>query len=806
MALHHLLEPAYLLQAIVLALSIFNLIAFLWLAITVWLNGDRRSGIARLGVVGLGLSALFFFIHALLVSSPLTPTSGVSLQEFLWHLIWLPALGVPYIWFAIGLYYAALINKAWRKRRPLLLAISGILGCSILILLVLNQSTFTYVGTLRLIAFSDALNDLGASVFSSVVLLPVLFLCYFTFCAIGPWFTLGRVTRLLRALWYALTKRQVGMSGLRRALVDAFWDDPTDVELLEEPLLSWHLARPGLLLAALLMAVLTTTLGILVIQSVANWVQFGHHLPIPATVEPSIPVGSSLVDRFPLNLTVLDLSANGAVALVILLIGYSIVRHGILIERSLARRGFFEQWRGIVIVATATAIFIVFLVNFTNSSPGALLLITSLATVAYALFTWSSYTAHDRYIALLGPFVRSTSLRHWLNTNQQKTEQDLENLFFHLCHDVLAVRFAYLTIIAGSVRRNFSYRWPVETMLELVLPKKRNEPVDGLSSRSRIKEDGIAPEAPKRVHITLHGQPMICWVLPIYDELGLVATLYLGPREDGGAFTDEDMNLAHACGQRILDTLGDHEAMQAVAGLLRRRIVDVKLLGAQQRRVLHDEILPQMHLALLRLETLRSLPDANANPPLSLESSELCREQALNEVIDQISGAHRRLANMMRTTAPGAPHRLERDGMMHAIHTMLEQDFQNAFDEVEWCVSEETAACIDEVTPPAIAELIFAAVQEALRNAARHARGSDVHRRLHLILKASFSHEAPYLEVIVADDGVGIVSASGSTTGTGGGLLTHNALLAIAGGSLTVKSAPEEGVTVRILLPAASLR
>ncbi len=803
MALHHFLEPAYLLQATVLALSIFNLIAFLWLAITVWLNGDRRSGIARLGVVGLGLSALFFFIHALLISSPLT--SGLSLQEFLWHLIWLPALGVPYIWFAIGLYYAALINRAWRKRRPLLLAISGILGCSIFILLVLNQATFTYVGTLRLIAYSDALNDLGASVFSPVVLLPVLFLCYFTFCAIGPWFTLGRVTRLLRTLWYALTKRQVGIPGLRRALVDAFWDDPTDVELLEEPLLSWHLARPGLLLAALLMAALTTTLGVLVIQSLANWVQLGHHL---AAVEPSIPAGASLVDWFPINLIALDLSANGAVALVILLIGYSIVRHGILIERSLARRGFFEQWRGIVLVATATAIFIVLLITFTKSSLGALLLITSLATVAYALFTWSSYTAHDRYIALLGPFVRSTSLRHWLNTDQQKTEQDLENLFFHLCHDALAVRFAYLTIMAGNVRRNFSYRWPVDGLsIESAAKDSGAATSPALHrSKSRIKDEGVAPEAPKRVQIILHGQPMICWVLPIYDELGPVATLYLGPREDEGAFTDEDMNLAHACGQRILDTLGDHEAMQAVAGLLRRRIVDVKLLGAQQRRVLHDEILPQMHLALLRLESLRSLPDARSNPPSSLESSELCREQALDGAIDLISGAHRRLANMMRTTAPGAPHRLERDGMMHAIHTMLEQDFQHAFDEVEWCVSEETAACIDEVTPPAIAELIFAAVQEALRNAARHARGSDVHRRLRLVLKASYCREAPYLEVIVADDGVGIVSASSSTTGTGGGLLTHSALLAIAGGSLTVKSAPGDGVTVRILLPAKSLR
>src|SRR5258708_8474613 len=160
MALHHLLEPAYLLQAIVLALSIFNLIACVWLAITVWLNGDRRSGIARLGVVGLGLSALFFFIHALLISSPLTPTSGVSLQEFLWHLIWLPALGVPYIWFAIGLYYAALINKRWRKRRPLLLTISGVFGVVILLLLVLNQQSFTYVGTLTLFPYLNPLNDL----------------------------------------------------------------------------------------------------------------------------------------------------------------------------------------------------------------------------------------------------------------------------------------------------------------------------------------------------------------------------------------------------------------------------------------------------------------------------------------------------------------------------------------------------------------------------------------------------------------------------------------------------------------------
>src|SRR6266849_4244028 len=313
MSLHHFLEPAYLLQTVALALSIFNLVTFLWLAMTVWLNGDRRSGIARLGIVGLGLSALFFFIHALLIGSPLAQASGLLPQEFLWHLIWIPALGVPYIWFAIGLYYAALINTGWRKRRPMLLIISGVLGCIVLLLLVLNQSKFSFVGTLRLIAYSDGLNDLATGEFSPVVLVPVLFLCYVTFCAIGPWFTFGRIGRLLRVLLVAALSlpERLGKSRssavnqrkaptLRQALLDAFWDDPTDVELLEEPYLSWHLARPGLLLAALLMAAVTTTFAILVIQSIVNWIQYGHSHIIVANPKPPSS-GLVLVDIFPLN-------------------------------------------------------------------------------------------------------------------------------------------------------------------------------------------------------------------------------------------------------------------------------------------------------------------------------------------------------------------------------------------------------------------------------------------------------------------------------------------------------------------------
>ncbi|HEU5376366.1 MAG TPA: ATP-binding protein [Ktedonobacteraceae bacterium] len=838
MSLQAFLDPVHLLQTVVLALSIFDLTAFLWLTFTVWLNGDRRAGIVRLGVAGLGLSALFFFIHALLISSPLISRSSSLLLDFWWRMIWIPALGVPYIWFAIGLHYAALINARWRRRRPFLLIIGSLPGLAVLLLLILNRDTFTYVGALRLLSYNETSGASRSNILSPPMLIPVLFLVYVTFCAIGPWFTSGRISRLCKILWRALLPgRRAHTQGQRvslgRELLEAFWDDPADVELLEEPQLSWHLARPGLLLAALLMVGLTTTLGVLVAQSMLNWLGYGAHPP-ELSSQTSLPSGASV----PFNLLILDLLATGAVALVILLIGYSIVRHGVLIERPLARRGFFEQWRGIVIVSTLLAILISLLVALTRSSLGGLLLIASLATGVYALFTWSSYTAHDRYVALLGPFVRSTSARHWLNTDLPRTEQELEHLFFHLCHDVLAVQCAYLSALAGTVRRSFSYRWPADL---LPGPEWSKSP---RSNEQRIpRTPGSEPKTalygvPRRIQVYTNEQPMIIWVLPIYNERGPGATLYLGPRADGSAFTDEDMNLAHACGQRILDTLGDHEAMQAVTGLLRRRIVDVKLLGAQQRRVLHDEILPQMHLALLHLEMLRSTSDNSQLAPdmavhverrratdgmteihtvgkpdeastIGLEKNLAergieARKQAVDEAIEIISATHRRLAAMMRATAPGAPHRLEHEGLINAILTMLEQDFQHAFDEVVWEVSEGTAASIDEVISPAIAELIFAAVQEALRNAARHARGADIHRHLRLSLKATWNPRDPNLEVLIADNGVGI-SATSSTTGTGGGLLTHSALLAIAGGSLTINSTPGEGVTVRILLPTETL-
>jgi hypothetical protein len=123
-----------------------------------------------------------------------------------------------------------------------------------------------------------------------------------------------------------------------------------------------------------------------------------------------------------------------------------------------------------------------------------------------------------------------------------------------------------------------------------------------------------------------------------------------------------------------------------------------------------------------------------------------------------------------------------------------------------------------------VADLLLSATLEAVRNAGRHARGDDLHRRLRL--RVRLLADAQTVTTQVSDNGVGLASPAGSagavtTTLAGGqggragaavvgaagarsGLLTHSALMALAGGSLGVRGGEEGGAVVTIRVPRAS--
>ena len=102
-------------------------------------------------------------------------------------------------------------------------------------------------------------------------------------------------------------------------------------------------------------------------------------------------------------------------------------------------------------------------------------------------------------------------------------------------------------------------------------------------------------------------------------------------------YSEEEIELAQAAGERLLDMLAGSEMARLSLELLRQRVAQARVLDGQGRRVLHDEVLPELHTSLLYLSAL-----AAAHP-------------AVRQAVETLSAAHRRISDLLRDDLAGRP-------------------------------------------------------------------------------------------------------------------------------------------------------
>jgi signal transduction histidine kinase len=203
-----------------------------------------------------------------------------------------------------------------------------------------------------------------------------------------------------------------------------------------------------------------------------------------------------------------------------------------------------------------------------------------------------------------------------------------------------------------------------------------------------------------------------------------------------------------------------------LVALQRRRLAEDQVLDRRARRLLHDEVRPQLHAAIL----------------------EHGHEGRLRE---QLSAVHKQISNLLHDLPPAAGPELERHGPLGALRRAIEAELAEAFDELVWQIEPAAEAAARQLDPLR-AEALFYAAREAARNAARHGRGGDGARRLALRVAADYRSSAggpALVEVRVEDDGVGLALRRPAEVG-GAGLALHGTILAILGGALSVESEP----------------
>ena len=472
-----------------------------------------------------------------------------------------------------------------------------------------------------------------------------------------------------------------------------------------------------------------------------------------------------------------DVLVAAIIGLCILIVGNAIVSYEVFTGGALPRRGFLQRWVGTVVVLLTSALLTAVLVSIDLRPIYGLLAASAVATVAYALLGWQNDRIRAAFMIRLRPFLAAVAP---LQSPLRVSGDTWQPLFIALCQDVLTTPRACLvhrTATGTEVALRYGWdddRFDPQAMLLDLSSWNSNARVPKYSGRSAYR---LATQAPTSIPKLIDGRRYgVAWALPLGSG-SLEGALLFDGRTDAAIYNEEEIDLAQACCERLLDALAGEQLTAVAVQLLRQRIAEVKVLGTRQRRVLHDEVLPDIHAALIHLGSARADQSGTLLPP-----------ETASAITKALSAAHRRLADLIRAIPPASPHHLERDGLAAAIQAMLQHDFAQSFEHACW-YSEPQAEEYARTLAPFAAEVVFYAVQEVVRNAARHGRGNEVERPLHLEVAMTWNDG---LHISINADGVGLDTRS-ATPGSGSGLLFHEAMLAVIGGHFTVTSKVEEG-------------
>jgi len=706
-----------------MAVSLFNTILALWLGLTVLLGADRRTWGIWMASGGLLLGGVFFVSHSAILGHGLA--QGVELW---WQVGWLPVIALPLAWYVLTLWYAGFwgdggVDLPFWQRWGFVFS-APFTGKSRLHKRQRPWFIFAVLlgmGMTTMLVFTNALPSywqviqLNLAASPAVSGVPLLILAY-------P--------------FYILLCIGLALDALRRP-------EPSTRMMGDEARLR---ARPWLVAVSIAL-LLASLLVDVVLASVVLRARYGYGL-------------SRSINTIALSVAWFDLVIASLIGAAIVLLGQAVVSYELFTGRSLPRRGFFRHWYRAVILAAGYGVVVGGSFAMRLGTIYSLLLTVVIMVAFYALLVWRTFADRERTIDQLRPFVASQRLYERLLASSTPSEVDIVPLFRALCEDVLDARLAYLAAVG-----------PLAPLAgpPLVYPSDIAESVPPLAeiiSQFSSPQTMCIPLDPAR-----HGSATLA--VPLWSERGLVGVLLLGEKRGGGLYTQEEIEIARASGERLIDSQAGAEMARRLMALQRERLAESQVLDQRARRVLHDEVLPRLHAAMLTLS-----------------------EESHADTVTALADAHRQIADLLHEMPTATAPEVARLGLIGALHQAVDEEFGHAFDTVAWEIepgAEQKAHAIPTLT----AEVLFYAAREAVRNAARHGRRED-NAPLHLRIAVAQRHG---LEITIEDDGVGLGAGSASDPGSGHGLALHSTMMAVVGGTLAVESAPGAYTRVTLRLP-----
>ena len=314
----------------------------------------------------------------------------------------------------------------------------------------------------------------------------------------------------------------------------------------------------------------------------------------------------------------------------------------------------------------------------------------------------------------------------------------------------------------------------------------------GEGAASIVAETGqplIVSHRQVQLHDTDSGDPtpvagaVLC--APMLWESHVKGVLQVVDDAEDAAFGPDDVELLTLFANHAAIAMenarlsGELEGEREQLETLSRRLVDAQ--ETERRRIaheLHDEIGQALTAVKLSVQTAQGLPTDRP-------------DDALSGAIEAVEGALKQVRNLSLDLRPSL---LDDLGLIPALRWFLDRQAQRAsfavlFDGVP----------LERRLPGDLEVICFRIVQEALTNVTRHARAQAVMVSVRAIDDA--------IQLTIGDDGVGFDVAEAMDLASRGksiGLLGMRERAALAGGELTIESAPGKGTTIQARLPLSA--
>lgn len=512
-------------------------------------------------------------------------------------------------------------------------------------------------------------------------------------------------------------------------------------------------AQPWLVGASLTLLLVSLSVGAVVVWLVRE-VQLGGGLG---------PVFRDAIDL----LLLLDAIISAQVALAVVLMGRAIVSYEIFTGKTLPRRVLVHDWLWSLALAAACGVLVAGSRGVAVDPTYKLLLATILLVLVYALAGWKSHVERERAVRRLRPLVASQGFYDGLLGNDTASS-DLKSgaQLGTLCDEVLGARVAYLVALGPLA----PLCWP-----PLAHPASAAAHLPQIDGHRFTPDVICAPVNPAQF-----GEAS--WAVSLWSDRGLIGLLLLGDKVDGGLYTQEEIEVARSACERLLDARASAELARRLMSLQRERLAETRVMDQRTRHLLHDELLPRIHAAMLALGSESDSSRAN--------------------VLGQLADLHRDVAAQLRGSPALVLPEVTRLGLIGALKQELEGSLSGEFGQVRWEVDQAAEQLCEGASPLAM-EVLFGAAREIARNAARHGRGGDSSRPLNLTVSLAARDG---IEVEITDDGIGFDLGQMAAQSGGHGLVLHSTMLAVLGGSLTFESAPGGPTRAILSLPEHVLR